>query len=223
MALNPFAKAQIHTCSRSAWWGRRWASASCRSAARTRGRLGAVAAKVGLSGRAVALVPDEASAARAQKGAAQAGVLIEVEVAPMTALPVEDAAFDVAVVDDTGGLVAAIPTRRSRRLVGELFRILRPGGRVMVLGAIPAGGLGALVQARTERTVVCRLRCLARAAGSRRVSTCRTLAERDGLIFVEAAKPRRPVRGQPNRRQKAFQAADFSAEKRHQGGQDFCL
>ena len=71
------------------------------------GRLGAVAAKVGLSGRAVAIVPDEASAARARKGAAQAGVLVEVEVAPMTALPVDDGAFDVAVVDDTGGLARA--------------------------------------------------------------------------------------------------------------------
>jgi len=69
------------------------------------GRLGAVAAKVGLSGRAVAITPDEASAERARKGAAQAGMLVEVEVAPMTALPVDDRAFDVAVVDDTGGLL----------------------------------------------------------------------------------------------------------------------
>ena len=42
------------------------------------GRLAAVAAKVGLSGRAVAVVPDDASASRAQKGAARAGVLVEV-------------------------------------------------------------------------------------------------------------------------------------------------
>ena len=33
------------------------------------GRLGAVAGKVGLSGRAVAIVPDEPSSARARKGA----------------------------------------------------------------------------------------------------------------------------------------------------------
>ena len=41
------------------------------------GRLAAVAAKVGLSGQALAIVPDEASAARARKGAEQAGVLVE--------------------------------------------------------------------------------------------------------------------------------------------------
>src|SRR5205085_8854538 len=41
------------------------------------GRLAAIAAKVGLSGRAVAVVPDEAAATRARKGAARAGVLVE--------------------------------------------------------------------------------------------------------------------------------------------------
>ena len=135
------------------------------------GRLGAVAAKVGLSGRAVALVPDEASAARAQKGAAQAGVLIEVEVAPMTALPVDAGAFDVAVVDDTGGLVAAIPPDDRARLVGELFRILRPAGRAMVIGAVPRESRRSRrsLQASVKRTIVCGLRRLARVAGRGRV------------------------------------------------------
>jgi len=64
------------------------------------GRLAAVAAKVGLSGRAVAIVPDEASAARATTGAAEAGVLVDVETSPPTRLPVEDEAFDLAVIDE---------------------------------------------------------------------------------------------------------------------------
>src|SRR5919198_3442584 len=68
------------------------------------GRLGAVAAKVGLSGRAVAIVPDEASAARARKGAAEAGALVDVELAPLTRLPLDSDAFDLSVVDDTQGL-----------------------------------------------------------------------------------------------------------------------
>src|SRR5579872_4335733 len=67
------------------------------------GRLGAVAAKVGLSGGAVVVVADEASAARATRGAAEAGVLVDVEIAPLTRLPLDDGAFDLAVVDDTGG------------------------------------------------------------------------------------------------------------------------
>src|SRR5438067_5881324 len=65
------------------------------------GRLAAVAAKVGLSGRAVAVVAHETAAARARKGAEQAGVLVDIEIAPPDRLPVEEGAFDVAVVDDT--------------------------------------------------------------------------------------------------------------------------
>src|SRR5947209_11104847 len=68
------------------------------------GRLGAVAMKVGLSGRAAAVVPDEASADRARKGGAEAGVLVDVEVAPPSRLPHADRSFDLVVADDTGGL-----------------------------------------------------------------------------------------------------------------------
>src|SRR5450432_2290255 len=68
------------------------------------GRLAAVATKVGLSGRAAVVAPDESSAARARKAAEGAGVLVEVEVGPPTRLPLADDEFDLAVVDDTAGL-----------------------------------------------------------------------------------------------------------------------
>src|SRR5206468_12143275 len=102
------------------------------------GRLAAVAARVGLSGRAVAIVPDQESAARAQKGAASEGVLIDVEIAPPTALPLEDLAIDLLIVDDTGGLFGSLPHDERRRSVREALRVLRPGGRVMVIGALGA-------------------------------------------------------------------------------------
>src|SRR3954470_23196638 len=79
--------------------GERFAQIGCAHG----GRLAAVAAKVGLSGRAVAFVPDEASAARARKGATNGGVLVDVEITPSTHLPVEDDAFDLVVIDDSGG------------------------------------------------------------------------------------------------------------------------
>src|SRR4029078_5089642 len=62
------------------------------------GRLAAIAAKVGLSGRALALAPDEASAGRATQASPHAGVLIEVETAPPTKLPVDEGTFDLAVL-----------------------------------------------------------------------------------------------------------------------------
>src|SRR3954467_10982859 len=93
------------------------------------GRLAAVAAKVGLTGRAVAVVPDEPAAARARKGAADAGVLVEIEIAPPTRLPFTDLGFDLAVVDDTAGLIAELKPEDRATSVHELLRVLRPGGR----------------------------------------------------------------------------------------------
>jgi len=154
------------------------------------GRLGAVAAKVGLSGRAVAITPDEASAERARKGAAQAGMLVEVEVAPMTALPVDDRAFDVAVVDDTGGLLGEMGPEDRHGLVRELFRILRPGGRVVALGAIPPSGLSALLNRGPSEPSFAATGALHELLAADGFRPVRTLAERDGLVFIEAAKPR---------------------------------
>ncbi|MDO8795300.1 MAG: methyltransferase domain-containing protein [Vicinamibacterales bacterium] len=190
MALNPFVKGgdphPLVVGMVGTKMGERFVQIGCAHG----GRLGAVAAKVGLSGRAVAITPDEASAERARKGAAQAGMLVEVEVAPMTALPVEDKAFDVAVVDDTGGLLSAMRPEDRGGLVRELFRILRPGGRVVALGTIPQSGLGALFRRGPSEPSFAgsgALHELLAAGGFRPV---RTLAERDGLNFIEAAKPR---------------------------------
>ena len=108
------------------------------------GRLAAIAGKVGLSGRAVAVVPDEVSAARARKAAAREGVLLELEIAPPTRLPGAAAAFDLVVVDDTGGLLWAMGADDRVLAVREALRLLRPGGRVMVIGSAPRAGLGAL-------------------------------------------------------------------------------
>ena len=116
------------------------------------GRLGALAANVGLSGHAVAVVPDAASAARARKGAADAGVLVDVQVAPPTKLPLEDGSFDLVVVDDTDGRPGIARVRTIRRAaVGELLRVLRPGGRVFLIGAAPRSGLARPDVAGAER------------------------------------------------------------------------
>src|SRR5258706_4083259 len=112
-------------------------------------RLGAVAAKVGLSGRAAVVVPDESSAERARKGAANAGVLVDVDVAPPTRLPLEAEAFDLAVVDDTAGLFGTMRAEDRVAAVRELARVLRPGGRVLIIGETPRGGLGAIFSRAT--------------------------------------------------------------------------
>jgi ubiquinone/menaquinone biosynthesis C-methylase UbiE len=150
------------------------------------GRLAAVAGKVGLSGHAVAFVPNEASAARARKGAAQAGVLIEIETVSPTRLEADDGTFDLAVVDDTGGVFAMLRPELRVDAVRELLRILRPGGRAVIIRAVPRGGIGALFTRARSGPPWNATRTL-EAEGFR---AARTLAERDGLIFIEAVKAR---------------------------------
>jgi ubiquinone/menaquinone biosynthesis C-methylase UbiE len=150
------------------------------------GRLAAVAAKVGLSGRAVAIVPDEASAARATAGAADAGVLVEVETAPPTRLPVEDGGFDLAVVDETGGLLRTMRAEDRGATVREVLRILRPGGRVLVIASGSRSGIAGWL-ARAPEVQPFDAAPELQAGGFKSV---RTLAEREGLVFVEGIKPR---------------------------------
>ena len=150
------------------------------------GRLGAVAAKVGLSGFAVAIVPDDASAARARKGASEAGVLVEIEVAPPVRLSAPDQTFDLVVFDDTRGLLGEMENLDRAASVREALRVLAPGGRVIVIGATSRGGLSSLV-ARAPRGVPFDPKPSLQAEGFR---SARTLAEREGLSFVEAIKPR---------------------------------
>jgi ubiquinone/menaquinone biosynthesis C-methylase UbiE len=150
------------------------------------GRLAAVAAKVGLSGHAVAVVPDEESAVRARKGAADAGVLVEIEIAPLSALPAERDAFDLAIVDNTGALLTRLQPAEQTALAVEIARVLRPAGRLMVVGATPQGGLAAMLS-RGETGPPFDPEPPLKAGGFKSV---RTLAAREGLVFVEGIKPR---------------------------------
>ena len=154
------------------------------------GRLGGVAVKVGLSGRAAVSVPDEASAARAQKGAAEAGVLVDVHVAPTTKLPVEDAGFNVAVVDDTTGLFGTMRAEDLRKAMRELARALDSGGRVVMIGAAPRGGIGAILSRAQSGPSFVSSGDAVRSLEADGFRSARIIGEREGLAFVEAVKPR---------------------------------
>jgi ubiquinone/menaquinone biosynthesis C-methylase UbiE len=153
-------------------------------------RLGAVAAKVGLSGRAAVVVPDESSAERARRGAADAGVLVDVDVAPATRLPFDDQAFDLAVVDDTAGLLGTMRAEDRVAAVRELVRVLRPGGRVLLIGATPRGGIGALLSRTHAGPPFVSSGDAVKALEADGFRSARIIGEREGLAFLEAIKPR---------------------------------
>ena len=150
------------------------------------GALAAIAAKVGLSGRAVAVVPDTAAAVRARKGAQRQGVLVDVEIAAPIPLPVDTTDFDLVVVDDAAGQFASTGADAQAAIAREAVRILKPGGRVLVISALPASGLAAVLGRASNGPAFDATPAL-EAGGCRFV---RLLGEREGLRFVEGMKAR---------------------------------
>lgn len=190
MALNPFIRRDnphlLVVSMTGVKMGDRLLQLGCAHGA----RLAAVAGKVGLSGRAVLVVPDDASAERARKAASDAGVLVEIEVAPPTRLPVEDGAFDLAVVDETGGLLATMRPEDRVTAIRELARVLRAGGRVVIVGAATRGGFGALLTRAQSGPPFVASGQATLALEADGFKGARLLAEREGLVFVEGIKPR---------------------------------
>ena len=145
-----------------------------------------LAAKVGISGQASALVPDDGSAGPIRRVAQAGGVLVDVKVAPLRTPPFAQGWFDVVVIPELIG--AMRPHERVGTLQGAR-QVLRVGGRCLVIEAAPRGGLGALFSGRAldphYRSQGGAEPAL-RAEGFRPV---RTLAERQGLLFTEGMKP----------------------------------
>jgi hypothetical protein len=100
------------------------------------GRLAAIAAKVGLSGRAVAVVADAVSAARAAKGASEQGVLVEIETAPPTSLPLDDGR-SIWRSSTTPAAVRRVATDDRAACPRTVAGAPRQPRRVMVIGAGP--------------------------------------------------------------------------------------
>ncbi len=150
------------------------------------GALAAIASKVGLSGRALAIVPDIATAVRVQNGARRQGVLVDVEVAPPTPLPAGDADLDLVVVDDAARQFASLDAAMQTAIVQDTIRVLKPGGRILVISALPAEGLAAVL-GRGPKGPAYDATATLEAGGCRFV---RVLGEREGLRFVEGTKNR---------------------------------
>ncbi len=142
--------------------------------------LAALASKVGLTGRACAIDESEEGITRLQGAAAREGVLIEAQRAPADALPFDADAFDVVVIHEA--LRASEPERRVA-VVAAVVRVLRSGGRCLIVDRTPRGGLGALFGGGSQKSdPTYRPEELLRAGGFKAV---RTLGHGTGLSFVE--------------------------------------
>lgn len=150
------------------------------------GLLAALAAKVGLTGRAAAVDATRDGVAAGERGAAKGGVLVETAEAAYDRLPHDDAAFDVVVIHD---LLAAMSREGRVVCLREARRVLRPAGRLTVVERI-RGGAGALVGRRHEDPDYRASGGVEPALKAAGFVAVRTLAERDGLRFAEGVRPR---------------------------------
>jgi len=74
--------------------------------------------------------------------------------------------------------------------IRELARALRPGGRVILIGAAPRGGLGSLLSRAQSGPPFAATGEALTAFEADGFKSVRLLAEREGLVFVEGVKPR---------------------------------
>jgi SAM-dependent methyltransferase len=150
------------------------------------GLIAALAVKAGLTGRAVMVDESDAARMRAAVTVERDGALVESFTSPYTTLPFEAHAFDVVIIRH---VLPTIPPHLRTTAVAETTRVLRPGGRCIVINDVRRAGLSGLISGHpgdesgaSGATAV----GLLTAAGFR---AARTLAERDGVVFVEGVKP----------------------------------
>lgn len=146
---------------------------------------GTVAAKVGLSGHAAIAVNDDRSAAKARAAAAAAGVLVDVQVTPMDSLPFPDDSFDAIVLHGGADALPPLAGTAVGAMLREGRRVLRAGGRIVVLEGAPRRGVGAWFRSQQPRSHPGAAAGALSAAGFR---TARLLAEREGYRFTEGLK-----------------------------------
>jgi hypothetical protein len=160
--------------------GERYLQIFCSDATLTSG----LASKVGLSGTAALAAPDEPHAQRARAAGEKAGALIDVKLTQPRQLPWDDGAFDMIVIDNTGGAFATLTESDRQAYLLTARRVLRDGGRAELIERI-GGGMFGSSDTPAEYTARGGAEGALRDAGFKPV---RTLAEKDGFRFVEGLK-----------------------------------
>ena len=147
--------------------------------------IAALAAKAGLSGRACAVDESPDRATEAARVALREGALVETSSSPPTALSFEAGSFDLVVLRDA---LSELESQFQMMVVQEALRVLRPGGRCMVIDTLAAAGMASLFSSKETPKSPGDPAPTIELLKKQGFVAVRMLAERDGLRFVEAIK-----------------------------------
>jgi SAM-dependent methyltransferase len=150
---------------------------------------GLLAAKTGLSGTAAHVVSNDDEAVRVNRGAKQAGALVEVRVGLIDRLPFDDSAFDLVVIHSARGQLAAFSSVRRDAVLRDAHRVLRQGGRLVAIEPGTATGLRSMLRAAPAAQVAYDA-AGGTAAALRQAgfAAVRDLGDREGLKFAEGLR-----------------------------------
>jgi ubiquinone/menaquinone biosynthesis C-methylase UbiE len=144
--------------------------------------VAALGVKAGLTGRTCVVDADAAQLAKGAEEILKEGALVEPIHAPYGMLPLDAESFDIAVVQH---LLPRLDAEARARCVGEVFRVLRPGGRVLVVEPARRSGFGVLLQRQTADPGYKGPADVLQVAG---FTAVRVLAETDGVVYAEGIK-----------------------------------
>jgi len=149
---------------------------------RDRELIAVLAAKAGLTGTACAVDADDAAVTRAAAAIEAAGALADVTRAPWGTWPYGDGSFDVALIRE---LLPALTAADRASAVAEVLRVLRPGGRVVVIDGTARGRFEWIKGGAATAPAAAMATQALKDAG---FAAVRVLAETDGVSYVEGIK-----------------------------------
>lgn len=104
------------------------------------------ARRAGAAGRAIGVDMTDDMVGRAEAGAREAGLAnVDVRLGDATSLPVDDSSMDVVT---SNGVLNLVPDKP--RAAAEMFRVLRPGGRLQIADIVVAERLAEEVRRDVE-------------------------------------------------------------------------
>ena len=145
--------------------------------------VGALAAKVGLSGHAAIAVVDDRAAVKARMAAEDAAVLVDVQVTALGSLPFPEDGFDAVVLHAVTGGLPPLDGTTGLPILREALRVLRAGGRAVILEEGQSRKTWFRSQPPKPQTA-----STAAALSTAGFRAARQLADRDGCSFTEGLK-----------------------------------